>query len=165
MVNLSPCVCLLQKPSQYNINCNSADCLVVLIAVSNRAVRTRRRHLGPHANTVLSLSKSRPTLQTPVSPFQLDSSRELTLLYIPLSWVSGRIDHLPSIAKTVLIEIKAGTSRGPAVARAAGVHVVHNSEISEVLLQLREIRTVLVHLELMCADLQGTICSISGSNM
>lgn len=49
---------------------------------------------------------------TPVSPFQTPSSWELTLLYILLSWMLACIDHLPSIAKILLIEIKSGTWRG-----------------------------------------------------
>lgn len=42
--------------------------MVVLIAVSNRAVRTQRRHLGVRTHAALSLSETRPTLQDTCVP-------------------------------------------------------------------------------------------------
>lgn len=102
--------------------------MVVLIAVSNRAVRTQRRHLGSGTHTVLSLSESRPTLETSVSPFQPPSSRELTLAYILLSSMLARIDHLPPITKILLIEIRSVTWRGiPEVVSAAGASFFYAS--------------------------------------
>lgn len=53
----------------------SGLCLV-LIAVSNMAVRAQRKHLSTYTRAAPSKSRSRPTLQAPVSPFHMASSSE-----------------------------------------------------------------------------------------
>lgn len=72
----------------------SGLCLV-LIAVSNMAVRTQRKHLGSYTHAPPSRSQSRPTLQAPVSPFQAPSSWNLVHPIKPITWILMCIDHSP----------------------------------------------------------------------
>lgn len=73
----------------------SGLCLV-LIAVSNMAVRAQRKHLGTYTHATPSKSQSRPTLQAPVSPFQTPSSWELVHpIKSAITWILMCIDHSP----------------------------------------------------------------------
>lgn len=95
MVNMHQGVCAsLTKASSRKL-LFSGLCLV-LIAVSNMAVRTQRKHLGTYTHAAPSKSQSRPTFQAPVSPFQTPSSWKLVHPIKPtITWILMCIDHSP----------------------------------------------------------------------
>lgn len=95
MVNMHPGVCAsLNKASSHKLLFRGL--WLVLIAVSNMAVRTQRKHLGTYTRTAPSEPQSRPTLQAPVSPFQTPSSWKLVHPFKPtITWILMGIDHLP----------------------------------------------------------------------
>lgn len=97
MVNMRKGVCAcLNKVSSCKL-LFSGLCLV-LIAVSNMAVRTQRKHLHTYTRAVPSEAQSRPTLQAPVSPFQRPSPWELVPPIKPaIIWILMCIDHSPRL--------------------------------------------------------------------